>query len=101
MLSWVLAVATASAVSGAGDGDALQQLERVYQQSCAERAYGSYGDLCAEMKREIRAYRRTLAAERSSPKAAPSVSPPDPGVSRPAAAAEASAASPKSTSDPR
>lgn len=45
---------------------ALEQLERVYQQSCAERSYGSYNDMCDQMRGEIRSYRRAMTAERRS-----------------------------------
>lgn len=39
---------------------ALEQLERVYQQSCAERSYGSYNEICDQMRAEIRSYRRAF-----------------------------------------
>ena len=79
-LAFALAVATSPQPSAQ---DARDQLERAYQQSCAERAYGSYNDLCDQMRREIRAYKRAAAAERrgTNRTAAPPASPP-PGAVR-------------------
>lgn len=99
MIAWVLAAAAAAAQPADGAA-ALRQLELVYQQSCAERAYGSYGDMCEQMRREIRAYQRVLKAEarKGTPAqavaAAPAepATPPTPLIPEPPATASAGAA---------
>lgn len=89
MIGFALAVAAAAAsppsASPPSDArDALDQLQHVYQQSCGDRGYGVYNDTCAQMRREIRAYRRTLA--KGGPPPAPVVlSPPPPLVPDPSA----------------
>lgn len=105
MKSLMVAIALASAQPPAGlDPKALEQLERVYQQSCAERAYGSYSDLCDQMRREVRAFRRASAAEKGAPRSAPppSTRATSPSVGPPSALAGAvRLEAPQSTTAPR
>jgi hypothetical protein len=53
----------------------LDQAEQVYMQSCGDRAYAAYDDLCSQLKTQIHQYRidldqlkRTAAATARPPK---------------------------------
>ena len=62
----------------------LADLEHLYQQSCGDRAYGSFNDVCRDMRDRIRTYRRQLLREARSRPAAPTPAvAPAPGGSSP------------------
>jgi hypothetical protein len=74
----IAALATAAALAGATASDdgtrRLAELQHMYQQSCEVRAYGSFDDLCDELKKQIRAAQkahRTAAGARPQRGGAP------------------------------
>jgi hypothetical protein len=66
----------------AADAPELADLRRAYEQSCVERAYGQFDDVCTQMSDQIRAYERDAAraAARQAREAArrPPAAPPAP-----------------------
>jgi hypothetical protein len=88
---WLAATLQASDPSAT---ESLQGLEKIYAESCTERAYGSYDDMCDSIATQIRRM-RAEARRRPKPKPAPArVS------AAPAAAAQAPAASAASPATP-
>ncbi len=66
-------------VSTAPDyAEQVRALQAVFDQSCGQRAYGSYDDICTGLGDQLRAYRREAdRAQRSHPAAkAPVITPP-------------------------
>ena len=47
--------------------DQLRALQTVFDQSCGQKAYGSYDDLCSSLTDQIRAYRREAERTRRTP----------------------------------
>jgi len=79
----ILAMAAATATLAPDEAVAAKNradLQSLYDQSCAVRAYGSYDDMCAKLRQSIKAYERDQAkaardrarAPRSAPTPAPS-----------------------------
>ena len=64
----VLLAAAALLTEDPGPANQLQGLEQVYAQSCANRAYGQYDDMCDQMQNQIR-HLRAEAAKRPKKKA--------------------------------
>ena len=55
MIALILAAAvTAAAPDPASDVDTLAGVQALYDQSCQERAYGSYDDLCNALKQQLK-----------------------------------------------
>ena len=55
MIALVLAAAVAAAVpEPVSDADTLAGVQALYDQSCQERAYGSYDDLCNALKQQLK-----------------------------------------------
>jgi hypothetical protein len=73
---WLLAAAALAASAAQDDAQAtLDQLRQVYQDSCAQRAYGSYDDVCEQLgiqlhAAEVAADRAAQQAKRGKPRAA-------------------------------
>jgi hypothetical protein len=57
----------------------LQGLEHIFAQSCADRAYGQYDDMCDSIAGQIRRV-RTEIARRPKPKPAPAPAQPSPAT---------------------
>ena len=70
------AVAPAPEPPEASTADKLDQVRLLYQKTCGERAYGSYDDLCNEMKAQISAYERDLRKEARDAEKAKAQKPP-------------------------
>jgi len=64
----VLLAAAALLAEAPTPADQLQGLEQVYAESCANRGYGQYDDMCDQMQNQIRRL-RTEAAKRPKKKA--------------------------------
>ena len=47
--------------------DQLRALQAVFDQSCGQKAYGSYDDLCSSLTEQIRVYRREADRTRRAP----------------------------------
>ena len=63
----ILAMAAAVAASGADDVAAKNKadLQRLYDQSCKVRAYGSYDEMCNKLRKRMKEFERDQArAER-------------------------------------
>ena len=78
----ILAMAAATAAISPDDAAAAKNradLQMLYDQSCAVRAYGSYDDMCNKLSQSIKAYDRDqakLARERArNPRPAPPPAP--------------------------
>ncbi len=84
-----LALLLALALQGPPDPPQLADLKRAWQESCGDRAYGTFDDVCTQMSDQIRAYEREARrdARRRGP---PAVSAPPP-TPPPGSAAAASA----------
>ena len=87
----ILAMAAATLGTGADEATAAKNradLQVLYDQSCAVRAYGSYDDMCGKLRQSIREYERDQAkaareraraprpAPTPTPAAAPATAPP-------------------------
>ena len=87
----LLALQAAAPAAASADPPELADLKRAWEQSCADRAYGTFDDVCTQMSDQIRAYERDLRrAERRRP--APAAAP---AVGGPAAAGVANSGSGK------
>jgi hypothetical protein len=60
----------------ASTSDKLDEVRLLYQKTCGDRAYGSYDDLCNEMKAQISAYERDLRKEARDAEKAKAQKPP-------------------------
>jgi hypothetical protein len=94
---WLLAAAALAAQAAQDDPQTnLQELHQVWQDSCAQRAYGYYDDMCEQLgiqihAAEVAADRAAHAARRKKPK--PDADKPAPAaVSTPTAVAPPAAA---------
>ena len=104
----ILAMAAATATLSPEEAAAAKNradLQMMYDQSCAVRAYGSYDDMCAKLAQSIKVYDRDqakLARERArNPRLAPppaSAPAPDPVAAAPAAQPAAAAPPPSALS---
>lgn len=103
---WLLATAALAATAAQDDPQtSLQELQQVYQDSCAQRAYGSYDDVCEQLRfrvhaAEVAVDRAAQAARRKKPKASSDEPRPVP-ASAPAAAAPADPAKPAPSPTPQ
>jgi hypothetical protein len=53
------------------NGEHLARLKVLYDQSCGNREYGSYDDLCENLRNQIRDYQRKVEREARAPKPPP------------------------------
>ncbi|MEO6340097.1 MAG: hypothetical protein ABIO39_08680 [Caulobacteraceae bacterium] len=84
----ILAMAAATAGIGADEVAAKNRadLQVLYDQSCAVRAYGSYDDMCNKLRQSIREYERDQAkAARERARAPKGPVAPSPAVVSPSA----------------
>ena len=58
-----LALLLALALQGPPDPPQLADLKRAWQESCGDRAYGTFDDVCTQMSDQIRAYERDARRE--------------------------------------
>ncbi|HTI67830.1 MAG TPA: hypothetical protein VL460_09850 [Caulobacteraceae bacterium] len=82
----VLAAAAAAALASAQTpAQTVESLERMYQQSCSVKAYGSYDDICNGLRKQMRdaekrfkqeARAQEREAARPKPAAGPAAAPP-------------------------
>lgn len=86
MTAMSLALLLALALQSQPDPPQLADLKRAWQESCADRAYGAFDDVCTQMSDQIRAYERDArrAARRRDPPA-PSAPAPSPAIGAPVA----------------
>ena len=91
------AAATDTATTTSGPPADVASLERFYTQSCGERAYATYDDVCNTLRNQIDRYRKDeakrLRDERAHPKPAAKEAASSPTASAPPAA-DASAQKP-------
>jgi hypothetical protein len=74
----ILAMAAAVAASGADDVAAKNKadLQRLYDQSCKVRAYGSYDEMCNKLRKRMKEFERDQAkAERDRGRTTAAASP--------------------------
>lgn len=78
----MIAALAAAVLATAGDTGAerVAELRHMYQQSCEVRAYGSFDDLCDQLKRQMREAEK---AQRAAARKRPTVA----GTPQPVAAA--------------
>lgn len=76
--SAVPALPAPAAASGAGEllsstptPEGLEELKRVYAESCLSREYGMYDDVCSQLSDQLRSYRAALARAERRARAAP------------------------------
>jgi hypothetical protein len=99
---WLLAAAALAAQAAQDDPQtSLQELRQVFQDSCAQRAYGFYDDVCEQLGIQVHA--AEVAADRAADRAARDAKrkKPKPSTDNPAPAAVATpTASPPPASSP-
>ena len=62
---WLLAAAALAASAAQDDTQtSLQELRQVFQDSCAQRAYGAYDDVCDQLGQQVHA--AEVAADRAA-----------------------------------
>jgi hypothetical protein len=104
---WLLAVAAMAGAAAQDDPQAtVQELQQVYQDSCAQRAYGAFDDVCDQINQQL--HQAQVAADRAAREARrkpPKTVVPKPvaptASDAPASAAPTQAAPPATPTEPR
>ncbi len=93
-------MAAATAALGPDEAVAAKNradLQALYDQSCAVRAYGSYDDMCAKLRQSIRVYERDQAKAARDRARNPHPAPPPAASATPSPSSGAAPAAPSST----